>query len=1125
MQALQKTASNKNDTAPLPAPSTSASTSSGGAWKAPTRASAWVAVAATLMSSPAAAVSPPHPSARPQQPTVGQPEGRPSKPIKLIGRPAPSHLVTPSTPPAHRPAVLRPWLRVADARQPVRLTALHVQGQVVGDVARTTLELHFFNPNDRVLEGQLQFPLLPGQEVSGFALDIDGVWRDAVPVEKDRGRQVFEDITRARVDPALLEAAPGNQFKLRVYPLPAQGQRRVRITLSERLQAGATGQARWRLLLPQGEQLQQASVQLMAVGLVSQEIRTVHGLPGAVWHTQHSTQPQGVQSHNAYLHWQWAANAGDQIQHKPAATSAVASAAKPAPMPWSGSSQATLEFELALPQAPAVLTQTRAGRHYFYANLAVPQAPAVARPQPQSVALVWDASGSGAARDHARELALLDAYFRAIGNTRVHLSLARGRAEPAGTFVVRNGDWSALRQTLQAVVYDGATSATALQASHPADLTLLVSDGLLNYGTPPKTPAQRAPVLVLHAATSSDAPRLQQLAQASGGAYVDLMQTSAEQGARLLQQQPLRLLKMEGAGLSELVASPIHTQGPQALQGQARVAVAGQRTAQAHQLRLHWQLPDDAVQLQTVALPPADQEQQNTEQGKEQSAWAASLWARLMVDELSANYAANQARITALGKEFALLTRATSLIVLDNVMDYVRHGIVPPAPLRAEYERITSEQKIKLQQDEQQHLNDIVRRFAAKQDWWAKEFPKGPRPRPQFPEKERMLRRLGRPSPRMNAAVDVATEAATSADMAATTDAEMAVNDTMAPMAPQMLAVPAPAAMPAAAMRAKSLAAGGNGGGHAAASIQLQKWQPDSPYARRLRAAAADQAYAVYLAERGHYRNSTAFYLDAADIFFEKKQPELALRILSNLAEMELENRHVLRILGYRLLQAGRADLALPVLEKVLELAPDEPQSWRDVGLARAQAGQPQQAADALYEVVRRPWHNRFPDVELIALAELNALIARHPGRINTRGMDARLLKNLPLDVRVVLSWDADNTDIDLWVTDPNGEKTFYGNPLSYQGGRLSRDLTGGYGPEEFALKHAKPGKYRVQAQFYGHNQQIVAPATTLQLELFTNYGRATQQSRAITLRLSGQKEVVDVGEFEVDAQGRIKGR
>ncbi|MDO4769808.1 MAG: tetratricopeptide repeat protein [Brachymonas sp.] len=1042
------------------------------------------------MANTAGAVSPLHPSGQSQNPAPAD--------VPLEVR---SELVRPAVlPPAAgadasagaSSSGLRPWLRVADARHPVRLTGLHVQGQIVGDVVRTTLELHFFNPNDRVLEGQLQFPLLSGQEVSGFALDIDGVWRDAVPVEKAKGRQVFEDVTRARVDPALLEAAPGKQFKLRVYPLPAQGQRRVRITLSERLQADATGQARWRLLLPQGEQPQHASVQLMAVGLNSQQIRTVHGLPGAAWQMQHGGQPQGAQ-----LNWQWTASPAGQPDRQKRSTPQ----AKPAPMPWASAAQGALEFELALTQAPAALTQTRAGRHYFYANLAVPQAPAVARPRPQDVALVWDASGSGAMRDHARELVLLDAYFRAIGNTRVHLSLARDRAEPAGTFVVRNGDWSALRRALQAVAYDGASSAAAWQPSHPADVIVLVSDGLLNYGTPGKTPTQPAPVLVLHAATSSDAPRLQQLAQASGGTYVDLMQTSAEQGARLLLQQPLRLLKAEGAGLSELVASPINAQGQS-----ARVAVAGQRAAGARQLHLHWQLPSGEVQVQTVDLPKASAE--------EPGPGAASLWARLMVDELSANYAANKPRITALGKEFALLTRATSLIVLDNVMDYVHHGIVPPEPLRAEYERIRAERKFKLQRDEQQHLKDIVRRFEAKQDWWRKDFPKGPRPKPRLPGKGGAALRMAENAEAEMAATDMRVDMR--ADTAAVSPMERRALPSSPVQAPAMAAAPA-------TMHAKNLAAGGDSS--AAASIRLQKWAPDSPYARRLRAAAADRAYAVYLAERSNYRNSTAFYLDAADIFFEKKQPELALRILSNLAEMDLENRHVLRILGYRLLQARRADLALPVLEKVLELAPDEPQSWRDVGLARAQAGQPQQAADALYEVVRRPWHNRFPDVELIALAELNALIARHPRRIDTRGMDARLLHNLPLDVRVVLSWDADNTDIDLWVTDPNGEKTFYGSPLSYQGGRLSRDFTGGYGPEEFSLKNAKPGKYRVQAQFYGHNQQIVVPATTLQLELFTNYGRPTQQSRAITLRLAGQKEVVDVGEFEVDAQGRIKGR
>ena len=74
--------------------------------------------------------------------------------------------------------------------------------------------MEFFNPNRRVLEGKLQFPLRAGQVVTGFALDIDGALRDAVPVEKARAQQVFEDITRRSVDPGLLQTTAGNNYEL-----------------------------------------------------------------------------------------------------------------------------------------------------------------------------------------------------------------------------------------------------------------------------------------------------------------------------------------------------------------------------------------------------------------------------------------------------------------------------------------------------------------------------------------------------------------------------------------------------------------------------------------------------------------------------------------------------------------------------------------------------------------------------------------------------------------------------------------------------------------------------------------------------------------------------------------------
>ena len=86
----------------------------------------------------------------------------------------------------------------------------------------------------------------------------------------------------------------------------------------------------------------------------------------------------------------------------------------------------------------------------------------------------------------------------------------------------------------------------------------------------------------------------------------------------------------------------------------------------------------------------------------------------------------------------------------------------------------------------------------------------------------------------------------------------------------------------------------------------------------------------------------------------------------------------------------------MPILERVVELAPNEPQSHRDLGLALADAGQAQAAVERLYTVVTGAWDARFADVDLIALGELNAVVdkARRAGKpVDVRGIDPRLLR------------------------------------------------------------------------------------------------------------------------------------
>src|SRR6187399_1609962 len=109
----------------------------------------------------------------------------------------------------------------------VFLQQLDVKVRIYGTVAATTWTMTFKNNTNRILEGELNFPLAEGITVDRYALDINGRLREAVPVEKEKATQVFESIVRRRVDPGLLERVQGNGFRTRVYPIPANGTRTV----------------------------------------------------------------------------------------------------------------------------------------------------------------------------------------------------------------------------------------------------------------------------------------------------------------------------------------------------------------------------------------------------------------------------------------------------------------------------------------------------------------------------------------------------------------------------------------------------------------------------------------------------------------------------------------------------------------------------------------------------------------------------------------------------------------------------------------------------------------------------------------------------------------------------------
>lgn len=111
--------------------------------------------------------------------------------------------------------------------------------------------------------------------------------------------------------------------------------------------------------------------------------------------------------------------------------------------------------------------------------------------------------------------------------------------------------------------------------------------------------------------------------------------------------------------------------------------------------------------------------------------------------------------------------------------------------------------------------------------------------------------------------------------------------------------------------------------------------------------------------------------------------------------------------------------------------------------------------------------------------------------------------------LRVVLSWDSDDTDLDLHVVTPDGGHSYYANRVLKNGGSLDVDVTTGFGPEIFSAPSPQNGTYLVYLNYYGgRSDKIITTAT---LTIISNEGRANEkkQSFRIPMRAAGELTLV----------------
>ncbi|KAA1245654.1 VIT domain-containing protein [Aquimarina sp. RZ0] len=1044
-----------------------------------------------------------------------------------------------------------PILKVSDT--PVGLSSLDINVAVIGNIATTTYDMLFYNPSNSILEGELSFPLGEGHEVSRFALDVNGKLREAVIVEKELGRIAFEGVVRRGVDPALLEKGSGNNYKARIYPIPANGYKRIVLAYEQELIYTAESHY-YNLPLSFSNKLSHFSLNMVVFDQKSKPIiekGNISGLEFSNWKQNYTT----------------AITKKNYIPNK----------------------NVLIKIPISLATEKIITSD-----NYFYLYKTV-KPENRKREKSDQVTIYWDISLSMKNRNLQKELDFLDTYFLYEQDIDVNFITFSNSKLSEKLFSIKNGNWKLLKETIALLVYDGGTSyASIFSEKKTADSIFLFSDGMISLDMV-KIP-DYCPVFIINSTARANHQTLKNKAEQTNGAYINLQTKSIVDAMNNIMYEPFRFLGYT----SKTNQGEIYPNMPVSLSHD--FSISGKYFTEGEILELNFGYGNDVTQCISVKI----------DVHQEKSVDIRRIWAQKKLNFLQKDVENHKNQITALGKTYGLVTDYTSLIVLEDVRDYIAYQIPPPEELLEEYNRIlaSKDDKVDASIRFQNTIEESVEKTMIEQEFEIVQEEKivaAPMLRsvendleeiieveeildiadeeellfvpfslieqvPVFPgceenisndqKKQCFSEKVGNMvSENFNA--DLGKDLNISNGIQRiytqfTIDNKGRVTNIMARASHRKLEEEAirvltliPALTPGKQRGIEvdvqyslpivfNINSTGNSSIQIASNLQNTAVKPtpfkkytgdltikerkvDQRYITALsKSKNKEEAYKIYLTQRKQYIKIPAYFVDVSN-FFRKRYKEhiYADRILSNIPETDFDNYELLKVYGYQLQAAQYHNQAVFIFERVLELRSEDVQSYRDLALAYENIGKCQEALDLLNsiisgEIYKNSKRRVFVGIKNIAKNEIRTLIHKYKKDLDISKIDKHLLKPVTYDIRVTTDWNHNDTDIDLHIIDPNLEECYYSHNRTSIGGHISEDMTQGFGPEEFTLKDAIKGTYYVKIKYYGDQYQKNENPTFMKVTMFKNYGTSKEIKNISVIRLTKKDNEEMIATIEI---------
>lgn len=261
------------------------------------------------------------------------------------------------------------------------------------------------------------------------------------------------------------------------------------------------------------------------------------------------------------------------------------------------------------------------------------------------------------------------------------------------------------------------------------------------------------------------------------------------------------------------------------------------------------------------------------------------------------------------------------------------------------------------------------------------------------------------------------------------------------------------------------------------------------------------------------------------DLYSELGRRDEARRAYSAVVELLPKDASAQRALASVLKQAGDMAGAYERLRDAAEASAEDRRlafELADVANRLGALGEARQRFEQLVEDPKTPEAVRYPAKQ--RLAQVYRGMARDAAAAGKAAEASELEQQITAlklpggtenDLKVYLTWDTDRSDVDLWVTNPDGERVFYSHRKGKHGEALYDDVTTGYGPESYTAPKVRAGEYLIQVNYYGGGRGNFSEARG-EVVVVLDEGKPSEQKHVLPYRLFEVGQNVAVARVKV---------